>query len=466
MIISGFQHPQLRIDSFEATKGQSWCFYGSNDSAINAFFQLITKSLPLAQQQQQCILPRHPAVISFSVLQDIYEEELRNDETDFIDYPDPGTLARQFLPEDHLNHPLLARWQMDHCLDLGYRQLSSGQAKKLLLLKAIFQGHECIIIDSPYDGLDTKSCQELDEILQQMAQRDLLLFILVRDRSDIPSWCSHLAVFSATAMTLHGPRNEIIDKLARSLELPKKLFNNATALSSQKEDKQQPLVELHNGTARYGDRLIFAGLELTIRPGEHTLITGPNGSGKSTLLQLLTGDHPGCYANDLKMFGRQRGSGESIWEIKRHIGIVSSELHRNYRVAASCAQVVLSGFFDSIGLYERPHSTQRREAQRWLETIGLGDKGPRPFWELAYGQQRLVLIARALVKKPPLLLLDEPTQGLDDRSRKALLGFLEEIAANKATTIIYVSHREDEYLDFYRHHITMKSHSLLPKDND
>ncbi len=462
MLVSGLEHPQLHIDSFQAEKGQSWCLYGPNNSGINAFLQLITGNMSLPQGQHHVTLPQNPAVISFSVLQEIYEEELKNDETDFIDYPDPGTLAREFLPENHLDHPLLDRWQIRHCLDHGYRQLSSGQAKKLLLLKAILQGHSCIIIDSPYDGLDVTSCQELDEALQHMAQRDLLLFILVRDCGDIPQWCSHLAIFSATSIELHGPRAEIAPKLQQRRHDQAKLFT-ATELTTRNEQSSQPLVELHDGMARYGNRTIFEHLHLTIRPGEHTLVTGSNGSGKSTLLQLITGDHPGCYANDLKMFGRQRGSGESIWDVKRHIGIVSSELHRNYRVAASCEQVVLSGFFDSIGLYDRPHAIQCHKAQRWLQTIGLSKQGPRPFRELAYGQQRLVLIARALVKQPRLLLLDEPTQGLDDASRKALLAFLEKVATNNAATIIYVSHREDEYLAFYRNHIAMKQYSATPE---
>ena len=209
------------------------------------------------------------------------------------------------------------------------------------------------------------------------------------------------------------------------------------------------LVTLRQGFARYGEVSVFSDLDLTINPGDHTLITGPNGCGKSTLLQLITGDHPLCYANDLTLFGRRRGSGESIWDLKRQMGIVSADLHRNHRVAGSALAIVLSGLFDSIGLYTRPSAAQQQLARRWLQRLGLGDRAERAFRQLSYGEQRLILLARALIKVPRLLILDEPTQGLDEANRVALLDFLSEIAKEELATILFVSHRPDEFRDFF-----------------
>ena len=145
---------------------------------------------------------------------------------------------------------------------------------------------------------------------------------------------------------------------------------------------------------------MFNGLDLEIRRNDHTLITGPNGCGKSTLLQILTGDHPLCYANDLTVFGRRRGSGESVWDLKRHMGIVSGDLHRNHRVAGSALAVVLSGLYDSIGLYTRPTAGDEELARRWLGRVGLGHRAGISFRGLGYGEQRLLLLARALIKAP------------------------------------------------------------------
>jgi molybdate transport system ATP-binding protein len=190
--------------------------------------------------------------------------------------------------------------------------------------------------------------------------------------------------------------------------------------------------------------------------GDHTLVTGPNGSGKSTLLQVITGDHPACYTNDLTIFGIRRGTGESIWDVKQHMGIMSSDLHRNFRVPGSVLSCILSGLFDSIGLYSQVTPAQKRLAFYWLERLGLKKAAATAFRDLAHADQRLVLIARALIKTPRLLVLDEPTQGLDEQNRAAILDFLADMAAEAKGTILYVSHREDEFRSFFCQHIQMK----------
>ena len=185
------------------------------------------------------------------------------------------------------------------------------------------------------------------------------------------------------------------------------------------------------------------------------MLTGPNGSGKSTLLDLITGDHPQCYGNTLDVLGFRRGTGESIWEVKKQIGIVSPGLHRNHRVPGSALHIALSGFFDSIGLYDEPSSQQIDHAKQWLALVGLEESVSVPFKQLSYGEQRLVLVARALVKQPALLILDEPTQGLDDINRHRFMYFLEHLSGQQRTTIIMASHRLDERLPLFQHHVDL-----------
>ena len=196
-------------------------------------------------------------------------------------------------------------------------------------------------------------------------------------------------------------------------------------------------------------------LSLTIESGNVFGILGPNGSGKSTLMQLITGDCTQCYSNDIEVLGYKRGSGESIWQLKQDMGIVSSEFHRQYRVKGELLNVVLSGFFDSIGLYQKAENYQINIAKQWLKMVGLSTYQNTMFQDLSYGEQRLALIARALVKAPFLLILDEPTQGLDEINRHRVLNFLEVIAKQKHSTLILVSHRKDEHLSIFKNHIAL-----------
>lgn len=455
--ISRLRHPLLEIDRFTTAPRQSWCIFGANDSGIETFFAVLAGEV--VPSAKKLLLPEHPGILSFKLQQEVYEEELRRDDSDYLDYPDPGTPARAFLPADSGQSPLVEALDMAGSLDKGYRQLSSGQSRKLFLLRAILRGSRHLVIQNPYDGLDQPGCAELDKALAVLASRGIEIIVAVSIQDDIPPWCSHLAVLHHGRMTLQGPRTEIIGQIGgiqapQDDSLPPDPVLQATAARVSAAGEEE-LVNLRNGSATFGEQQVFMGLDLLITSGRHTLITGPNGSGKSTLLQIVTGDNANCYANDLRIFGRRRGSGESIWDVKRRMGIVSSDLHRNYRAPGTTRQVVLSGLFDSIGLYRQATTSQEQLAGQWLQWLNLDAKASLPFRRLSFADQRLVLIARALIKFPPLLILDEPTQGLDDLNRGKLLDFLDWIARNRISTMLYVSHRSDEFRSFFRQHIQL-----------
>jgi molybdate transport system ATP-binding protein len=209
-------------------------------------------------------------------------------------------------------------------------------------------------------------------------------------------------------------------------------------------DPDVPLVRLVSGQVRYGEQIVFEGLNFSVRAGEHTLIEGPNGSGKSSLLEMITGDHPQAYSNDLHLFGRRRGSGETVWDIKRNVGLVSARLHRDYRVGGSLEEVVLSGLYDSIGVYQQPEPSHRARARAWLDWLELGAAPTAAFRDLSFGQQRLVLIARAAVKVPPLVVMDEPTSGLDAGNRLRVLDLIASLGTQRKSTVLMVTHRPDE----------------------
>ncbi|MBU0464331.1 MAG: ATP-binding cassette domain-containing protein [Proteobacteria bacterium] len=456
---------EIWIQRFDAHARDVWFIWGSDNSGLEEFFRLISGEAGEDARAEQLDLPDNIGVVSFKKQQELYESELKKNDTDYLNKIDPGTQTMTFLEDLEKYAGLIEAFGMTASLDKGYRQLSTGQSRKLMILSQISKGVSCLVIQSPYDGLDPKSCQEMNKALFHLHQQKTQLIIFVNNTGDIPSWCTHVGVMSHGRLAHQGGKQEIMGILEQKLHTQSPDFQASVQdlyksrvidLKKNSEHKDQTqLVRLNKGFAGYEGATIFKDLSLSISQGDHTLVTGPNGCGKSTLLQVITGDHPACYQNDLKIFGIQRGTGESIWALKQHMGIVSSELHRNYNVPGTTLHCIISGLFDSIGLY-RPYSNlQEQKAMTWLGRLNMDREARTPFRLLEYAQQRLALIARALIKVPRLLILDEPTQGLDESNRKAVLNFLEDVAKEDLCTILYVSHREDEYRSFFNQHLRM-----------
>jgi len=466
----------LIIDRFIANPGEAWCLVGSNRSGIENFFNL------LAGEDRETIsdlidLPQNMGIVSFSSQQAMFEEELKKNDTDFMNKMDPGTKACSFLKNPEKHADLIKAFSMTNSMARGYRQLSTGQSRKLVLLAQITRGISWLAVQAPYEGLDPHSCAELDKAMALLHSQGIGLLITVHNSCDIPDWCTHVGLVANGRLDLMGPRPDMMTALGKKMfqdnpdfqaSMEEMIQEQTAAGITEKKGRSESsiktknintteLVRLKNGSAGYGDKTIFTGLNLTIHEGDHTLVTGPNGCGKSTLLQLITGDHAACYQNDLRIFGIQRGTGESIWDIKNHMGIVSPDLHRNYYVPGTTLHCIISGLFDSIGLYQKYTIQNKQQAEKWLKRTGLLQEAQTPFRNLSYADQRLALIARALIKVPRLLILDEPTQGLDEANRKAVLDFLEGVAKKNLSTILYVSHRRDEFRDFFKSRIRLKS---------
>ena len=456
--ITALEHPNLHIAKWHLNASECWAVIGRNGSGKQWITALFAGELPgLKADILSLPPPANVAAVSFEHQQRLFEAELAKDESDLTDEVEYGTPVRDFFPAEQLDHPLIDRLNLRHKLDSGYRQLSTGESRKVLIIQAVLNGADVLICENPFDSLDVNACIALSDALEHICT-SITLVLLLNNVQDIPAWCHKIAVVEAGEFTVLGDRskasvNEALVHIFQTAPLDPSDW--PTPPFPLKEVVSEALVDLRNLDIRFGDNVVFDGFSLRIDPLQHTLITGRNGSGKSTLMQLITGDCPLCYSNDVSVFGHRRGSGESIWDIKKHLGIVSAELHRNYRVRCDLLAVVCSGFFDSIGVYQQPDKAQIQHARHWLRMVGLESLANHSFQQCSYGEQRLALIARALVKSPLLLILDEPTQGLDSLNRFRVLQFIERITTFRHSTIVLVSHRQDEQLSLFKQHIDL-----------
>jgi molybdate transport system ATP-binding protein len=326
---------------------------------------------------------------------------------------------------------LTALFSMEPLLDKPLVTLSSGELRKYQLTRALLGGPEILVVDNPYIGLDPRTRGLLTELLTALSGSMTLVLVLSRP-AEIPPFITHVIPVEDGKAGEKEPREAYLDRV-----LP------------------PAVIRLRNVTIRFGERVILNSLNWTVREGEHWALTGANGSGKSTLLSLINADNPQAYAHDIELFGRPRGTGETIWDIKRRIGFVSPELHRAFRQDATALNIVTSGHFDTEGLFRKPSEEQREIARRWMEEFGIGDLADRPFLRLSSGEQRLCLVARAFVKDPPLYILDEPLQGLDEPQRRRVKILLDHYCGAPGKTLVMVTHYPEEYPGCIDHSLTL-----------
>lgn len=405
------------------------------------------------------------AQVSLSEQQRLLESELANDDSEFMDRIDTGSSVYSLIYQQCNNKSLTLQLIKD--LDLqglkesGFRTLSTGETRRLMLARALATQPEFIILDEPYSGLDVEHRKSLANYLATLSQTVQMIIVVSREE-EMPEWIDRVALFSQGKLDSLMNKNSwdnhpVIAQIKAQSKIQSENMMELIRRHRHTSVFNNPIFELKNGKVAYVDQTIFSGVNWRINKGEHWQIKGPNGCGKSTLLGLIFGDHPQCYSNDIQIFGRQRGTGETIWEIKKHIGIVSSALHLQYRVNSSALEVILSGFYDSIGLYQKPTIQEIEIANEWLTILHMSEFATTTFRQLEYSQQRLLLIARAIVKQPTLLILDEPYQGLDYLGRRLVKNTLELIAKENLSQLLYVSHYQGDNLESIQNYLSFIS---------
>ncbi|MCP3128404.1 ATP-binding cassette domain-containing protein [Shewanella sp. KJ2020] len=446
----------LVVDDWQLIPRQHWAIFATDSYSGSLLGRMLAGDI---QPDEGVIsgLPSRIGWVSLGLQQALLERELAKDELDYGSTVE--ALVLECCQDSEQLPTLLQKVGLEPLRQRGFRQLSTGETRRVMLARALAGLPQLLILDDPYAGLDAEHQGSLSKLLSEVAAHSQLLVITSR-QEELPPCISHVALFNSE---MHKS-GQHVHKLSPPMSIEQwhnhPVMAQLNALSATRSDELlalmerqrhnaeafDPLVEIKNGKVEYVSGLIFKSVNWRISAGQHWQVRGPNGCGKSTLLGLILGDHPQCYSNDITLFGRPRGSGESIWQIKQRIGIVSSALHLQYRVSCSALDVLLSGFYDSIGLYHKPTKPQVDLAKEWLAILHMSEFASTGFKQLDYGQQRLLLIGRALIKQPLLLVLDEPYQGLDFINRTLVMRALEMIAEHHLSQLLYVSHHREDAL--------------------
>ena len=442
--------------NFSLEEGEHLAIIGRNGSGKSMFVDMITGRHPLYPDMIKYGFDEPYNNIKHITFRDTYGGD--NDRTYFLqqrwnqmeideETPTVGSkleeaflLAGEDTPKRReFQKHIYELFHLDDLLDKYIILLSSGELRKFKLAANLFTRPKVLIIENPFIGLDAETRDQVKELLRMLTEEQGMQIILVLSKMDeIPDFITRVIKLD----NLHFVP-EIKVKTDFLIE------HCPHAIQVQHEATFPPIPQLvimfKHVTIQYGERTILKDLNWVVLKGEHWALSGQNGSGKSTLLSLVCADNPQSYACDISLFGHQRGSGESIWDIKKHIGYVSPEMHRSYKQNIPALQIVASGLKDTIGLYFTPTEQEKNQCFQWMDVFGIKHLADRKFLEMSSGEQRLVLLARAFVKSPDLLILDEPLHGLDLCNRNMVKAIVDRyMFEDPDRTLIYVTHYENE----------------------
>ena len=452
-------------------EGECWTVYGANGSGKTLLAEVLkgrygiasgTISYPfmdeIRAQGHTGTYPRQwietvsfQSTYTMSNFRDsFYQQRFNSQETDY--YP----TVRELLSR-HADAPaveeVLRTMDLSAQADERLVSLSSGQLRRLIICGALLRRPRMLIFDHPFIGLDEAARGRLNELFVRLVKEGTQLLFLIPTLRDIPPCTTHVLWLDACRVLYQGPKagfHAEEKSPASGPHLPKGGMEPVL-------EKYRNVVEMKGLDIRYGTHVFQQGLDWTIRKGEKWALLGPNGSGKSTLLSFIFADNPQAYALPVSLFDRRRGSGESIWDIKKRIGYTSSEMHLYYLENIPCLAVLQSGFFDSVGLFCKCSEEQTQLARKWLGVLGLSHLENRSFLRVSSGEQRLLLFGRALIKNPQVLILDEPFHGLDYATKRHCLNLIAEFAAQPDRSLIFVTHYREEIPACVDHVFELKS---------
>jgi molybdate transport system ATP-binding protein len=435
----------LKGTHWEIKNNQHWAIIGPNGAGKTSLAGALVGNVPVVRGKITRNYPKATkepiGYVSLELHQRLIAQEEDRDEARFFSGNiDSFVKVRQTILsanhnteiENHNFDQIVKVLEIRYLLDRGIRFISDGEMRKVLIARALMKSPRVLILDEPFEGLDGPSRERLKETTTELIAQGVQVILVTHRFEEIIPGITHVLCLKDGKVFLQGKRDSVLTP-----EHMNRLYHKkAPAIFSLPGNR--------DGREKYGDVLVLDRLNWAMKQGENWAVVGPNGSGKTTLLSLITGDNVQAYANEIYLFGKRRGSGESVWDIKKRIGVVSSELQVHYRKRMQVYEVVVSGFFDSIGLYRKCTAEQQAAARKWIELLGLSHMSERWYDHLSFGEKRMVLLARSMVKSPTLLILDEPCQGLDRSNRGVILDLIDYIGRETNTHVIYVTHHQDE----------------------
>lgn len=442
--------------SFSIKQHENWAFIGPNGAGKTLITDIIQgKIFPRQGEVRITSTEERPAyqLIRSISFRDIYSltdcrEMYYQQRWNSFD-AETTPIARSLLKgcSDEAIEKYAQLFDIGELLDKHLVALSSGELRKFLITKVLMTEPRLLILDNPFIGLDAPSRATLNAMLRQtMELTNMQILFVVSHPKDLPEWIDYVLPIKERSCY---PAQKVDDFL-QDKKLIHTLFSEIDEVMTdlprqeEKEVDYQTAIRMERIHIRYGAHTILKDEDWEVKSGERWALLGGNGSGKSTLLSLVCGDNPQAYANNLTLFDRKRGSGESIWDIKKRIGYLSPDIHTYYMQDTPCFNVAASGFFDSIGLYQKCNDVQKEETEKWMKIFHANHLANRSFVKISYGEQRLILLVRAFVKNPELLILDEPLHGLDAGKKQLAKRIIESYCSQKGKTLIYVTHYEEE----------------------
>jgi molybdate transport system ATP-binding protein len=482
----------LEDTSWRMNSDEHWAVLGPNGAGKSSLVKSLIGEVPVVRGRVQFHFTKthagNPAAassrigyVSSELHRSVFEhEKLKDSFRDFSGDIDDVTTMKDMIfdgiPGNHDDRRVFKnqldricrRLQVENLLLRDIKSLSIGEISKALIVKALIRQPRLLILDEPFEGLDRPSRQFLSEWINGLMLSRMRVILVTHRFEDIVPNITHVLFLKNGSIFDFGRKDdtlirekvhnvyEIEDTESRRMadiaDRVAKLAEKGRRLNNKPDSEEMPvLIDMHNVNVNIGGNPALSEFNWVMRTGENWALCGPAGAGKTTVLKLITGENLQAYANEIYLFGKRKGHGESIWDIKKRYGYISSELQSRHPYNQTALDIVCTGYFGTMGLYNRCRPEEVEIAKEWMDILGITDLADDNFGRLSHGQKQLVLIARAMVKSPLLLMLDEPCDGLDIANRKKIMAVLNLIGRHSGTDLLYIPNHEEEMLTCITH---------------
>jgi molybdate transport system ATP-binding protein len=451
--------------SWSLLKGQNWAVLGGNGAGKTTFLRLVRGDIwpapgdhhkrryfPGGRAQASPLGFKQATGYVSSELLDTYkrrEWNLSGFKTVCTGFWDTPLLYQQ--PVDwqlEQARRTLALMGVENLAEQSILTMSQGQAKKVLIARALVRKPSLLVLDEPCDGLDPASRDSLLNTLDAVAKSGTQLLYSTHRQDELVPATSHALILQGGVVAAQGELAEVLASPAAACFVPPAREETITPPPKPAGPTYDHLVRIKDAEVTLDGARVLKKFDWLIKPGQNWMILGPNGAGKTSLLKLLSGDYRPGLGGSISWFDLARRP--TMWDLRKRISLVSAALQAQHFRPQRGLEAVTSGLFGSIGLPREFGKEHMEQGRRHMEDMGLSSLASRDVTTLSYGQLRKILIARATIIQPEILLLDEPLAGLDAPSRAEVADLLQKLA-RAGVCLVCVTHHPGEMAGFMSH---------------